>query len=46
LLKKGKLTIPVLAVVGEASSGARTEMLMHSVADHVQGAIVAAAGTG
>ncbi len=44
LLEKGKLTVPVLAVGGEASGGARTETIMQFVADHVEGAIIPAAG--
>ncbi len=39
-LEGGKLTIPVLAVGGEASSGGRTQALMEFVADDVHGAIV------
>ena len=42
-LEKGKLTIPVLAVGGEASSGERTQALMTLVADDVEGAVVPAA---
>ena len=42
-LEAGKLTFPVLAVGGEASSGDRTQALMAFVADDVQGAVVPAA---
>ncbi len=43
-LERGKLTLPVLAVGGEASSGARTEELMRLVAERVEGAVVSASG--
>lgn len=43
-LDAGKLTFPVLAVGGEASSGGRTQHLMAFVADDVEGAVVPAAG--
>jgi len=42
-LDQGKLTVPVLAVGGEASSGTLVETLMGFVADHVEGAVVPAA---
>ena len=43
-LAEGTLTVPVLAVGGEASSGALVETLMRLVADQVEGAVVPAAG--
>ena len=43
-LEQGKLTIPILAVGGEKSSGERTEVLMRQVAERVEGAVVPAAG--
>ena len=43
-LKQGKLTIPVLAIGGEASSGAMSEGLLKLVADDVKGAVVPGAG--
>jgi len=43
-LAEGTLTVPVLAVGGEASSGAMMETLMRLVADQVEGAVVPAAG--
>jgi len=43
-LTEGKLTVPVLAVGGEASSGAMVETLMRLVTDQVEGAVVPAAG--
>ena len=42
-LEQGKLTIPVLAVGGEASNGDRTQALMTLVAEDVDGAVVPAA---
>ena len=43
-LEDGKLTVPVLAVGGEASNGGRTQALMTLVAERVEGAVVPAAG--
>ena len=42
-VEKGKLAVPVLAVGGEASSGAMVQSLMQFVADDVAGAVVPAA---
>ena len=42
-LEKGKLAVPVLALGGEASSGAMVQKLMQFVADDVAGAVVPAA---
>ena len=43
-LEQGKLTVPVLAVGGEKSSGERTEALMRLVAEQVEGAVVPGSG--
>ena len=43
-LAQGKLTVPVLAVGGAASSGTMVETLMRCVADQVEGAVVPSAG--
>ncbi len=43
-LAAGKLAVPVLAVGGEASSGALVATLLRPVADQVAGAVVPAAG--
>ncbi len=42
-LEQGKLTIPVLAMGGEASNGARTQALMQLVAEDVSGVVVPSA---
>ena len=39
-LERGKLTLPVLAIGGEASNGSMTESLMKLVADNVKGAVI------
>ena len=44
LAQGGKLTLPVLAIGGEAAASTRAEMFMRLVAEQVQGAIVPAAG--
>lgn len=45
-VEQGKLTIPVLAVGGEASNGAMTEGLMKLVAEDVKGPLCRTQATG
>ena len=41
---EGKLTLPVLALGGEAAAGGRAEVIMRFAADDVQGAVVPSSG--